>query len=150
MKKATRNLLKLRTAAKLVAVEKIDVEDAIANQCYQNACKYADSNEKELLVMSGWLVGDFLNERGTALIPHYWVVNEVTKKHYDPTPKNINDSQSYEYVMDFDILEFGYGKGMLPYPLRMLADGTVQVKHNDGRYQILSKIDVQEIYKMKD
>ena len=150
MKKATRTLLKLRESSQLVSVESIDIEGTVANQCYQNSCKFADSNEKELIVMSGWLVGDFLGERGTALIPHYWVVNEVTKKHYDPTPKNIDDKQSYEYVMDFDIMKFGYEKSMLPYPLRLLGDGTIQVRHNDGRYQNLSKIDVQEIYNLKD
>ena len=79
MKKATRELLKARPKAKYVLVQSIELAETLANHCYQNSVKLAETNEEDLHVVAGWMVGDFMGERGTAIIPHYWVKNDKTK-----------------------------------------------------------------------
>ena len=149
MYKATREFLKLRPNAKIVNVELINFDGTKPNHCYQNACLYADSNEMQRMVMSGWLVGEFLGERGTAIIPHYWVFDEVLKRYFDPTPKNINDKQIYEYVEDIDIMQYGNSNSILPPPLRLTANGTFDVKLDGEIFKPIQKIDVAELYSMQ-
>ena len=147
MKKATRILLKHRPKAQFITVENVILEGALANHCYQNAVKFADMNEKDLLVVSGWLVGDFFGERGTAVIPHYFVANEKTRKYYEPTP--FNDRQNYEYVLDIEIMTLRNGKAILPLPLKITANGLLQARSDDGkRYIDLHAIDITELYRL--
>ena len=119
MKKATRTLLKFRPNSKHVLVEEVRFDGALENYCYQNSVKLAETNEEDLLVVSGWMVGDYLGERGTAIIPHYWVLNTKSRKYYDPTPKPENNMQQYEYVEDFDIFEHGSERSILPLSLKL-------------------------------
>ena len=148
MKKATRVLLSHRPKAKHVTVEMMRIEGALANHCYQNAVKLANTNEADYMVVSGWLVGDYFGERGTAVIPHYFVLNEKTKKYYDPTP--FLDSQKYEYVEDFEIMLNGNEKSILPLSLKILADGKLQARSDDGTSYIdLDKIDVAMLYELR-
>ena len=151
MKKATRILLNHRPNAKHVLVEKVYVEDALQNHCYQNAIKLADTNEKDMIIVSGWLVGDFFGERGTAIIPHYFVVNIKTRKYYDATPLNANDKQSYEYVRDIEIMTYSHKKAVLPLTLKLTADGLFKARSDDGKYFYdLDKIEIAELYALRD
>jgi hypothetical protein len=150
MKKATRTLINNRPNSKYVTVEDVNLEGTLENHCYQNSVKLSDTNEKDLIVVSGWLVGDFLGEKGTAIIPHYWVLNEKTKKYYDPTPKPKNNKQSYEYVEDFDIFQYGNEHSILPLSLKLTSDGKFKARSNDGTHYIdLDKLDVQELYQLR-
>jgi len=121
MKKATRIFLKLNPKARYVVAERVSIDQTQPNECYRNAEKLADTNEAELLVVSGWLVGDYFGERGTAIIPHYFVFNEKTKKYYDPTPRNDDDFQTYDYVEDIQIFLNGNGKAILPLSLNITS-----------------------------
>ena len=151
MKKATRELLKARPGANFVLVESFELTDTLANHFYQNAVKLAETNEADLLVVSGWLVGDFMGERGTAIIPHYWVKNDKTKKFYDPTPKQKDDKQNYEYVEDFDIFQYGNRESILPLPLKLNNNGKWQARNALGTgYIDLDKVDVQELYDLRN
>jgi hypothetical protein len=150
MKKATRQFLKARPNAGFVRVEEIQVEGALPNHCFQNAANLAKTNE-DLMIISGWMVGDYFGERGTAIIPHYWVCNEKTNNHYDPTPKPEKNIQTFEYVEDFDIFKFGTKDLYLPLSLKLLADGKWQARNQMGTgYIDLNKIDVEQLYKLRN
>lgn len=150
MKKATRTFLTLNPKARYVAVERVSINETQANHCYQNAVKLADTNEADLMVISGWLVGDFFGERGTAIIPHYFVFNEKTKKYYDPTPSNKNEKQTFDYVEDIEIMLNGNEKSILPLSLKITAEGLVKARSSDGTHYIdLDKIDVAELYALR-
>ena len=146
MKKATREFLKVRRGASHVVVRRIEYAGTSPNSCYQNACLLADTNADDLIVVCGWLIGDFLGKSGTSIIPHYWVLNEKTLEYFDPTPRPKNDFQKYEYVDDFDIMKFGSTKSILPPPLRLLEDGRFQVMVDVGVFKDLEIVDVQKLY----
>jgi hypothetical protein len=150
MRKATRTFLSHRPNAKLVSVALVDVEGTKANHCYQNSCLLADSNEKEMLVVSGWLVGEFFGDKGTSVVPHYWVYNEVTKQYFDPTPINPNDRQSYEYVVDWDIFRNGNEKSILPLPLRILGNGQLQARLLSGAFKDLESFDMAQLFSLRE
>jgi hypothetical protein len=150
MRKATRFLLRYRPNAKHILVEKVVVEGAKENHCYQNAVKLANTNEADLMVVSGWLVGDFFGERGTAIIPHYFVFNAKTKKYYDPTPSNKNEKQTFDYVEDVEIILNANKNSILPLSLKITAEGLVKARSSDGTHYIdLDKIEVAELYELR-
>jgi len=151
MKKATRELLKARPKAKCVLVQSIELAETLANHCYQNSVKLAETNEEDLLVVAGWMVGDFMGERGTAIIPHYWVQNDKTKIYYDPTPKPDNNTQDFDYVEDFDIFQYGNENSILPLSLKLNSNGTWQARNSTGTgYIDLDKVDVQQLYELRN
>lgn len=150
MRKATRILLEFCPNAKHVLVEMVVIEGAKENHCWQNAIDLATTNEADLIVVSGWLVGEFFKEKGTAIIPHYFVKNEKTNKYYDSTPFMINDIQSYEYVEDFEIFLNGNEESILPLALNIAEKGLVKARSSDGTYYIdLEKIDVAQLYELR-
>jgi hypothetical protein len=156
MRKASRIFLKHRPNAKLVDVIPYSLEGAEPNLCYQNACKLADNNEKELLIVVGWVVGNYLKNYGTIIIPHFWVANEVTNKFYDPTPQHPNDKQSYEYIIDMEIFNFAEKKNneenftFLPLPLRILDNEKLQAKLKNGSFIDLDKFDLKMLFKLNN
>ncbi len=150
MRKATRTFLSHRPKSKLVDVALVDVEGTKPNHCYQNSCLLADSNEKEMLVVSGWLVGEYFGESGTSVVPHYWVYNEVTKKYFDPTPINSNDRQTYEYVVDWEIFQNGNEKSILPLPLRILGNGQLQVRMTSGEFKDLESFIMAQLFSLRE
>ena len=150
MKKATRLFLKQRPDAEYVIVEEVKLDGAIANHCYQNAQKLAETNETDLMIISGWMVGDYYGERGTPIIPHYWVLNEKTNLYYDPTPKPENNLQNFDYVKDLDIFKYGSMDAYLPLSLKLLSNGQWQARNELGTgYIDLDKVDVEELYKLR-
>jgi len=156
MRKASRNFLKHRPNAKLVEVIPYSLEKAEPNLCYENACALADSNEKELLVVVGWIVGNYFENFGTSIIPHFWVANEVTNKFYDPTPQHPNEKQSYEYIIDMEIFNFAEKKNnkenftILPLPLRILGNEKLQAKLKNGSFIDLDKFDLKMLFKLNN
>jgi hypothetical protein len=150
MKKATRLFLKQRPNAEYVIVEEVKLEGALTNHCYQNAEKFAKTNETDLMIVSGWMVGDYYGERGTPIIPHYWVCNEKTNRYYDPTPKPDNNTQNFDYVEDFDIFKYGSKDAYLPLSLKLLSSGKWQARNDLGTdYIDLDKVDVEQLYKLR-
>ncbi len=150
MKKATRLFLKQRPNAKYVTVEEVKLEAALANHCFQNAEKLSKTNEADLMIVSGWMVGDYYGERGTPIIPHYWVFNEKTNRYCDPTPKPDNNTQNFDYVEDFDIFKYGSKDAYLPLSLKLLSNGKWQARNELGTgYIDLDKVDVEELYKLR-
>jgi hypothetical protein len=96
---------------------------------------------------SGWLVGDFFGRNGTAIIPHYWVVNS-DGKHFDITPHSPFDAQSYEYVSDLNIAEYASQNAQLPVPLKLEKDGQFVALHNDGKFEQVETIDYQYLFQL--
>ena len=149
MKKATRQFLKQRPKAEYVRVKEIEFEGALVNHCFQNALNYISTNEADLTLACGWMIGDYFGPRGTPIIPHYWVLNGKTNKHYDPTPKPKNNIQTFEYVMDLDILIYGKNNVYLPLALKLLDNEVWQARNRQGTgYIDLEKVDVRELYEL--
>jgi len=149
MKKATRQFLKQRPKAEYVKVIEIEVKGALANHCFENALKYISSNEADLTLVCGWMVGDYFGIRGTAIIPHYWVFNEKTNQHFDLTPKPKNNIQTFEYVMDLDIIIYGKNDAYIPLSLKLLDNEVWQARNKQGTgYIELDKVDVRQLYEL--
>ena len=150
MKKATRLFLKQRPDAEYVIVEEVKLDGAITNHCYQNSQKLAETNETDLTIVSGWMVGDYYGVRGTPIVPHYWVFNEKTNLYYDPTPKPENNLQNFDYVKDLDIFRYGSVDAYLPLALKLLSNGKWQARNLLGTgYIDLDKVDVEQLYKLR-
>ncbi len=150
MKKATRLFLKQRPNTQYVIVEEVKLDEALTNHCYQNAVKFAKTNEADFIVVSGWLIGDYFYELGTPLIPHYWVCDKKINKYYDPTPKHKDNTQNFDYVEDFDIFKYGNEQDYLPLSLKLLDDGRWQARNENGTgYVDLEKLDVEQLYKLR-
>ncbi len=151
MKKATRLLLAERPNSKLVNVIKVYKDYAKLNECQSNANKMADEGEAEERygIVSGWLVGDFLENVGTALIPHFWVYDVIDKKHFDPTPFLTNDS--FEYVEDFEIaLESMSYAGKPPPALRLDVNGNYLVRLSENNFKEIKSINISELFSFLD
>jgi hypothetical protein len=148
MKKATRVLVNWinEKSVKAVDVKLLKFDDAKPNECYQNMNLFLD-NYENWSMHSGWLVGDFLGERGTAIIPHYWVVN-ADREHLDVTPKNPSDKQSYEYVSDFNIVQYFTKEVQLPVPLKLNLNGTFVARRKDGSFELIEKIDYEHLFSL--
>ena len=151
MKKATRLLLAERPKSRLVNVVKVHKEYAKLNECQKNAMLMADEGEAEerFAITSGWLVGDFLENIGTALIPHFWVYDVIEKKYFDPTPVSSNDN--FEYVEDFDIALEGLSyEGKPPPALRLDANGNYYVRKGEDNFEAIENINIAELYSFLD
>jgi len=151
MKKATRLLLAERPKSRLVNVVKVHKEYAKLNECQKNAMLMADEGEAEerFAITSGWLVGDFLENIGTALIPHFLVYDVIEKKYFDPTPVSSNDN--FEYVEDFDIALEGLSyEGKPPPALRLDANGNYYVRKGKDNFEAIKNINIAELYSFLD
>lgn len=151
MKKATRALLQQRTGAKHVPVRWVHVEGTLAKHCYENALKLVQTDEDNLMIVCGWMVGEYYGERGTAITPHYWVLNEKTNEHFDPTPWPNEVDLNVEYVDDVDIIIFASEQSIIPLSLNYTNDGKFKARSHDGtRYIELDKIDVEQLYQLQN
>ena len=151
MKKATRLLLAERPKSRLVNVVKVHKEYAKLNECQKNAMLMADEGEAEerFAITSGWLEGDFLENIGTALIPHFWVYDLIEKKYFDLTPVSSNDN--FEYVEDFDIALEGLSyEGKPPPALRLDANGNYYVRKGKDNFEAIKNINIAELYSFLD
>ena len=150
MKKATRALLQHRPNAELVAVKWVNVEGTLLKHCYENAVKLADTNPTDLMVVCGWMVGEFYGARGTPISAHYWVLNEKTNEYFDPTPWPNDIPLSVEYVEDIDIMTYASEKSMIPLSLNYTNEGKFKARSHCGTHYIdLEKIDVEQLYRLQ-
>ncbi len=148
MKKATRVLVNWINDKKVksVDVKPLHFDDAKPNQCFQNMMLFLDIND-DWNMHSGWLVGDYLGELGTAIVPHFWVVNPQNQ-HFDITPKNDSDTKSYEYVSDLNIANYVTKDVQLPVPLKLNQNGEFLALHKDGSFESIEKMDYGHIFSL--
>ena len=148
MKKATRIFVNLLNdeRVKSVEVKPMKFEYAKPNECFQNMMMFLDYHS-DWTMHSGWLIGDYLGERGTAIIPHFWVV-DAQRKHFDITPRNSKDTQTYEYVSDYNIAQF-ISKGVqLPVPLKLNSNGEFSALRKDGTFELVEKLDYGYLFSL--
>ncbi len=151
MKKATRALLQQRTGAEHVPVKWINVEGTMVKHCFENALKLVKTNEADLIVVCGWMVGEYYGEQGTPISPHYWVLNEKTNEYFDPTPWPNEIPLDVEYVEDVDIMNFASEKSIIPLSLNYTNGGKFKARSHDGtRYIDLDNINVEQLYKLQN
>lgn len=150
MKKATRLFLKKHPNAKKVDVTKVHVAGCIPNHCYQNSCLLEEKDSDNLIVLSGWIIGDYVKEQGTAAIPHYWVVDKNTHQHFDPTPSGPYDSGHYEYLLDADIFNYVGRSSILPPPILIKPDGTLKARLSNGTFIEIESVDVKHLYQLNE
>ena len=147
MKDATKLLLSLRKNSKLVQVEPKKYRGGKPNKCFQNSAFFS-ADKKEYQIVSGWLVGDYFKEVGTMFIPHYWVEHVPDGVYFDTTPKDPNQTQEFEYVLDMDIYKHLTQTSYIPPPVIVRDNGSLQARLEDGRCVNIKKIDVLELYKL--
>ena len=97
---------------------------------------------------SGWLVGPDLKHLGTVFIPHYWVFNEKTSRHLDPTPRATDDSQAYDYLQDMDILLQATAEHPLPVPVRLNGLGDLEALVRGDTWQALQVLSIDMLFKL--
>jgi hypothetical protein len=153
MKKATREFLKARSGTFLVQVTKVNFAGALPNFCGVNASNFCKTDPKYSLV-SGWMVGDDCGQNGTALIAHYFVLDNSTSKYYDPTPSHPADNQTYEYVVDMDILDYymqnistlqAQGISLL-HSFRILNGPIFQIVSSNQQFINVNDLDTKSLY----
>ncbi|MDE2056603.1 MAG: hypothetical protein KGI88_05150 [Betaproteobacteria bacterium] len=147
MKKATRFFLKVRPNTILRTVLPIKIDGALPKHCWQNSSNFANDNSG-FNVISGWIIGDFFGDKGTAIIPHYWVENRETFTHYDPTPHDGGYAQTYEYVEDLEIFEHGTSENYIPAALNMTKDGILKAVTNNGYLIELESFSIKRLYQI--
>ena len=81
------------------------------------------------------------------MFPHFWVVNPQ-RQHFDVTPRNSNDTQSYEYVSDFNIAQHVTKDVQLPVPLKLNQNGKFAALLNDGSFELIEKIDYEHLFSL--
>lgn len=148
MKKATRLLLSQigTDTCKPVKVASIVYSKSKANDCYNNAMRLIDENGERYVLASGWLVGDFISQQGTAVIPHFWVIDTTTSVHLDPTPLLANDN--FEYVYDLKVAEAGLTyKHIVPLPLLINQNGIFKIRLNADQYIDFDKFDIDYLFR---
>ena len=147
MKAATKLLLKLRKNAEHVVVSHKKYRAAKLNKCFQNAAFYSAAN-KEVEIVSGWLVGDDYLDLGTVFVPHYWLRHKPTAFYYDTSPSATEDIQNYEYVLDMDIYRFANQTSYVPPPVIVRENGLFEVRVADSNFVSIKSIDVENLYSL--
>ena len=151
MRKATRMLLnilkKSNPNASYVAVKPQYYEKSKANHCHANVMQFLGENE-ELMIRSGWMVGEYFGDKGTAIIPHYWVYDPVNKNHYDITP--LNSNQKFEYVFDIEIfMNIDMERYIsVPVPLNLLDNGNLRARVGEDKFIPISAICHKNLYQL--
>jgi len=147
MKRATRIFLNdkklISNKCRFVSVKPIYIDGALLNHCYQNASKLCDTDEK-YIIQSGWLIGDYFGKNGTAIIPHYWVIDSETHIAYDSTP--FNDNQNFDYVFDFTVMEYASPQSILPPCLKLLDNGKYLIRLDKDYFIDADTIETSFLY----
>lgn len=147
MKKVSRLLCERKETLRHVSVGYLKFDGAKPNHCLENAISYADKHPGQAVVVSGWLVGDFLKDKGTAIIPHYWIYSKTDNAYYDTTPKNLLDGQDYDYLIDREIFQNEFSDSHMPVPLNMTADGALFAVTSKGNVPI-ADLDIKKLYQL--
>lgn len=135
-----------RPGCSLVTVTPSKQLSARANQCFENAMALCLAKPQRYTLRSGWMVGPDLSHLGTAFIPHYWVFNEKTGRHLDPTPRAEGDVMSYQYLLDMDLLRHASAAQALPAPVRLNLLGDFEVFTHSDRWQALETLSTQLLF----
>ena len=116
-------------------------------KCYSNVMLFLDQNE-QLYLRCGWLVGEYMGENGTAIMPHYWVYDDETKTDYDVTP--ILDTQRYEYILDLEILDYidDENKIAIPAPMKLTGDGELWIRIAVDQFIQTDKVDYRKLFEV--
>ena len=141
MKQAISRFCGVRPACTLVSVTPMQQLSARANQCFENAMALCLAKSRRYTLRSGWLVGPDLKHLGTVFIPHYWVFNEKTGHHLDPTPRAEGDLMSYQYLLDMDLLSHASAEQALPAPLRLNLLGDFEVFTQGQRWEAMESLE---------
>lgn len=136
----------LRPGCTLVSVTPLQRLSARANQCFDNAMALCLAKSQRYTLRSGWLVGPDLKHLGTVFIPHYWVFNEKTLRHLDPTPRAAGDLMHYQYLLDMDLLNHASAEQPLPPPVRLNPVGDFEAFMQDGHWQALETLGTQLLF----
>jgi len=153
LKKATRQLLQYLQASNpksfAVSVKPLPFVGAKENHCFENAMKFLDENDSWVL-RSGWLVGDYFGENGTAVMPHYWVFNPKENCDYDVTP--LDSAQKFEYVLDLEIAGHidDERKLSVPVSLKINSNGTLSARTGENRFLPLTGIHYKTLFDLAD
>ena len=115
----------------------------------KQAGHFLDENE-DWVLRSGWLIGEYFGENGTAIMPHYWVYNPQDKTDYDITP--FDDDQTFEYVLDLEIAKTidEQRKLSVPVSLKLYDDGTLNARTGANEFLELTEINYNELYNLVD
>jgi hypothetical protein len=147
MKKASRILINNRNGCNFASVEYLYYDKAKVNDCYNNVIRYLDDHGNKFVLASGWLVGDFVSDIGTAIIPHYWIVDSLSRKHYDPTP--LASIEKFDYIYDLKIAELGHEyKCLVPLPLLLTADGNFKIRVDADSYIDLNNLELHHLFEI--
>jgi hypothetical protein len=138
----------VRPGCTLVRVSPLKQLAARANQCFDNTMTLCLAKPQRYTLRSGWLVGPDLKHLGTVFIPHYWVFNEKTMRHLDPTPRAEGDRMSYQYLLDMDLLAHASAEHPLPPALRLNLVGDFEVFMQSGRWQALENLGTQLLFEL--
>jgi len=128
----------------MINVVKHEYDKAKPNMCFENAMEFLGENE-DWICRSGWLVGEYFGDNGTAVLPHYWVHNPRTKTDFDVTP--IDDVQTFEYVLDTQLSNNinWNNKVAVPVSLKVNVDGSLSARVGPNRFIRLNEIDYQTL-----
>ena len=148
MKQAIQTFLGLRPSCKPVAVGLQPWLSAQANRCFENSMALCLAKSQRYTLRSGWLVGENLKHLGTVFIPHYWVFNEKTLRHLDPTPRALDDHQAYDYLQDMDILLQATAEHPLPVPVRLNALGDFEVLVRGDTWQAMQVLGTEILFQL--
>jgi len=148
MKQAILRFCGLRPGCTPVQVSPLKRLGARANQCFDNAMALCMAKTTRYTLRSGWLVGPDLKHLGTVFIPHYWVFNEKTGRHLDPTPRAEGDLMSYEYLLDMDLLQHASAEHPLPVPIRLNLLGDFEAFVGGEQWQALESLATQVLFNL--
>ena len=146
MKQAILRFCGLRPSCTSVSVTPLKRLSARANQCFENAMALCLAKSRRYTLRSGWLVGPDLKHLGTVFIPHYWVFNEKTLRHLDPTPRAPGDLMHYEYLLDMELLNHASADQPLPTPVRLNLVGDFEAFVPGGQWQALETLGTQLLF----
>ena len=146
MKQAILRFYDARPGCKLVTVSPMKRLTARANQCFDNAMALCLAKSQRYTLRSGWLVGPDLNHLGAAFIPHYWVFNEKTGRHLDPTPRTDGDLMSYQYLLDMNLLSHASAEQPVPAAVRLNLLGDFEVFSLDERWVAVETLSTQLLF----
>ena len=153
MKKATRLMLKYLSTtnpnACYVNVSPMHYQNAEPNRCFRNVMEFLRENN-DWQLCSGWLVGDYWQKHGTAVIAHYWIRESSSGMFYDLTP--IDDTQKFEYILDSEIIDNidTKNKNAVPVSLKIWQNGRLSAYLGDGRYVNLTEVHHKSLFDLVD
>ena len=143
MKKSTFEFIKNRKNAEIVNVKTIYHKAARHNMCVQNCFNFTKKNSRYISV-SGWIIGDEFEDSGTAIIPHYWLQNVITKEYFDPTPQL--HPQQWDYVLDSEVFRKARKNKYVPAPLNFGADEIFRAVTKNIEFVEIPDLEITRLY----